>query len=116
MLRNYLINTHKFYYHFYKGSMNYAIMPVIVLSVTITSILASIDIVFNKSEWINSLKSIHSLMITAPTYLLILILYIYYRFNLPNASDLSNKNGMWIGIIACILSVLAFLISSIFYS
>lgn len=116
MLRKYLINIHKFYYHFYKDSMNYAIMPVIVLSLTITSFLASYDIVFNESGWINSLKSIHRLMVTVPTYLLILTLYIYYKFNLPKSLELANRDGMWNGIIICVISVIAFLTSSIAYS
>jgi len=94
--------------------MNYAIMPVIVLSVTITNFLASYDIVFNESSWINWLKSSHRLMVAAPTYSLILILYLYYKISLPKNLELKNRDGIWI--IICIVSVITFLIVSIVYS
>jgi len=113
MLRRYLVDIHKFYYHFYNGSMNYAIMPVIVLSLTIISFMASVDILFNESAWIKSLKSIHRLAVVIPLYLVITLLYLFYRRKIPTDLELKDKRRMWNGIVVCVISVLLFLISSI---
>lgn len=115
MLRNYLISLHRFYYRFYRGSMDSPIMPAIAFTLMLTSILGSIDMVFNNSIYINWLKSIHELMVILPGFLVILIVYIWYRSNLPSDRELAKTKGMWAAVISCILSVIIFLISSIMY-
>jgi ABC-type dipeptide/oligopeptide/nickel transport system permease component len=93
--------------------MDNPIMPVIVLSVTISSMLGVYDIYFNDSFWIQYLKNINRFLITVPGYFLIFVFYVYYKKNLPTRQELNGTKGMWTGVIICILSVLLFLAVSI---
>lgn len=90
-------------------------MPVIAFALMLTSVLGSVDMVFNNSAYINWLKSIHELMVILPGFLFILILYVWYSSNLPTNRELAETKGMWGAVISCILSVIIFLISSIMY-
>lgn len=116
MFRNYLINIHRFYNYFYKGEMDSPIMPAIVFSLTLTSVAGSMDIVFNNRDIINRLEDIHRLMIGLPNVVIMLVVYFWYRLNLPTKKELNINNGMWFGVILCILSVLCFLATSVFFN
>ncbi len=113
MLRKFLVNVHRFYAHSHNGTMNYSIMPVIVVSISITSVLAGLDMLLNSGRVLYSLKEIHRLMVTLPSYFLIFLIFLYYRRNLPSDQELRRTKGMWSGVLICILSVVFALIVSI---
>lgn len=115
MLRNYLVNIHKFYYKYHRGSMDSFVMPVIVFTLTLTSLLGSIDMIFNDSYCIEWLKSIHDTMVVVPGLFLIFVFSLWYRQYLPSNRELSNISGMWPALLGSLASVLLFLFASIFF-
>jgi len=79
--------------------MNFAIMPAIVAGVTISSIIAGLDISVNNGMLLEKIVSIHRLAVVAIVYLIVFTIYLYYRFRLPSESELRKTDGKWLGVI-----------------
>lgn len=114
-MRKYLVNIHRFYFHFYKDSFDAPIMPCIIAGVTLSCFLGMIDLVFNHGGYITELKEFHRFAVTIPGYFFIFILYIYYRGRLPDQKELSKGEGKWLGVILSILSIVGLTVVSIVY-
>ena len=112
----YLVNIHRFYFHFYRGSFDAPIMPCIIAGLTLSCFLGIIDLTLNSGGYIMKLKEFHKFAITIPVYLFTLVFYIYYSHRLPSQKELSKKKGKWFGVILSIVGIIGFLIASINYS
>lgn len=113
MFRNYLIGIHRYYAQSHGGSMNFAIMPAIVAGLTISSIIAGLDMSVNNGMILKRIVGVHELAVVRIMYLVVFTIYLYYRFRLPSESELRKTDGKWLGVIACIVSVAFAMIASI---
>lgn len=114
MFRKYLVNIHKFYAQSHGGSINFAVMPAIVAALTISAFFAGFDMFFNEGEILSSLKNRGRFTILIPMYSLVLIIYFYYKKNLPNNIELRNPEGKWQGVILCVISLIFALLGSVY--
>jgi len=93
--------------------MNYAIMPAIVAGVTISSIIAGLDMSINNGILLEKIIGVHKLAVVAIMYLIVSTIYLYYRSRLPSESELRKTDGKWLGVFVCIVSVVFAMITSI---
>jgi len=112
-MRNYLINIHRFYHHFYRDSFDGPIMPCIIAGLTLNCILFTIDLLFNEGNCIKILQDVHKFAITVPGYIFVLAFYLFYKDRLPSKMELNRKDGMWFGIILSAISIMGNLLASI---
>ena len=115
MLRSYLINVHKFFFHYHGDDESSAIMPAIIFGLSFSCLIGSYDILFNNRSGINWLIDMHRLAVTVPGYLIIFFIYLWYRTHLPSRTELLNKKGMWSSILLSLIPVLICLLLSILY-
>lgn len=115
-MRSYLISLHRFYHHMYSGTYDGPVMPCIVAGVTLWSLLSAIDLIYNQGHCMNSIKDLHEFAVVLPPYVLILIFYFFYKNRLPSKEELNRKNGMWLGVILSVISIIMFLLVSILYN
>jgi|GEM_PF-4059407 len=115
MLRRYLINIHRFYHYYYPNSFDHAIMPVVVFSLSLNLFLYIVDsLLFDKLIFIQ-LANIHDYMVTVPTYMILLLTYLWYRIRLPSNEELKNfDDGRWVGVSICVILLLCSLIVSVY--
>ena len=114
-MRNYLVNIHRFYHYYYPRSFDHAIMPVIVFSLTVNLLVYIIDCIFLDKLIFSSLDSINKYLVTAPFYVLMAVVYFWYKSKVPNESELKNfSEGRWLGVVLCgIVLIGAFVVSTI---
>lgn len=114
MLRKYLVNIHRFYHYFYPNSFDHAIMPCIVASLTFNMLIYTLDIIFLKGNFYSALEQFGGYAVTLPYFSVILLLYLWYRKNLPNKNEIKRfQLGMWGGIVSCIASMVLALLASV---
>ena len=106
MLKKLLISNHSFFYHSHNGSMSHPIMPVISVSLTIYAFLAGTEMILNEGRVLSFLDKVHPLLVVAPTYVLIIMIYLFYKNHLPSNKELRGYGKQWFGVFLCITSVL----------
>jgi hypothetical protein len=87
-------------------------MPCMVAASTLSCFLMTADFILNNHIFFDYLKSIHEYAVAIPFLLSMFIFYLYYKDRLPNQEELSSKNGMWLGIIVSIFSMITALVAS----
>jgi hypothetical protein len=93
--------------------MDYKIMPALVMGLTVFCFLASFDFLLNSGNIVEAITSVHKLWLLIVAFSIVGILYVYYLYHPPTNQELNATNGMWSGIIFCVLTVALYIYSSV---